>query len=337
MPKASKKTPVFSIFIPTGGRASSLERELKSLCKQSFTDFELLIVDYKSGDEVFRMLKKYQQKLQMTVIHQTIKGLSKAANLALKEARGKYFIRTDDDVEMTPKWLESIYETFQSDKKIGGVTGPTVVPETNIDNRDVFTLSKKSDQGSSFWQLIGKVHTQFFLDGQPMRVSHWFDSGAFSLGTNYASALKQPRQEVNNLEACNYAVQTRLLKKIGGFDQVYAGVGEYHEPDAAFKIMNLGYTLVFDPKAVLHHMPSQEGFYNDRPASYTRIINFIVFYMRHIRPNTFRKILRFTLYILFQDAYYVYQAMTRRQLNQLGALIGSIMGFVIYYQTKNTQ
>lgn len=317
-----------SIFIPTGNRAKSLDRVLTSLVRQTFKDFEIIIVNYKSTDGTDNIIKSYGKKLHIKSLPQKTKGLSKAANLALKVAKGKIFIRTDDDVVMSTSWLKSIHDTFESDKKIGGVTGPTVIPPVFRKNRDLFIIEERFKNGSATWRLIGKLYFGFFMEGQPHKVSHWFDSGAFGLGSNFVESKKEKLQEVTNLEACNFSVRTKLLRKIGGFDTFYAGVGEYHEPDAAFKIRELGYSLVFNPKVALNHCPSKQGFYNDRPESYSRMINFIVFYRRHIKLDSFRKFCRFIPYLVFQNCYYVYTAFKTRQIKQLGALPGTIMGFL---------
>lgn len=317
-----------SIFIPTGNRADSLNRVLSSLVKQTFKDFEALIVNYKSTDGTDSVIKNYVKRLHIKVIQQRTKGLSKAANLALKVAKGKIFIRTDDDVVMSSSWLRSIHDTFESDKKIGGVTGPTVIPQSFRKNRDLFIIEERFKNGDPAWRLIGRLYFGFFMEGQPHKVSHWFDSGAFGLGSNFAESKKEKMHEVTNLEACNFSVRTKLLKKIGGFDTFYSGVGEYHEPDAAFKIKELGYRLVFNPKALLNHCPSKQGFFNDRPESYSRMINFIVFYRRHIKLNSVRKFFHFIPYLLFLDSYYIYTAFKTKQLKQLGALPGTIVGFL---------
>ncbi len=317
-----------SIFIPTGNRASSLEKVLRSLVHQSYKKFEVLIVDYHSTDSTHQVITQYKKRLKITLIHQKTKGLSKAANLALKQAKGKIFIRTDDDVVMSKNWLEAVWTSFLKDRRVGGVTGPTVIPAAYRKYRDLFVIEKKFKEGNLFWQLLGKLYFGYFMEGDPHRVSHWFDSGAFSLGSNFPEATREKLHEVTNLEACNFSVRTKLLRKIGGFDITYSGVGEYYEPDAAYKIKRLGYKLVFNPKAMLNHCPSQQGFYKDRPESYSRMINFIVFYRRHIKLNSLRKLLRFIPYVLFLNGYYMYTALKTKQIKQLGAIPGTIVGFL---------
>lgn len=323
-----------TVFIPTGNRAHSLERTLQSLEKQRYTHFEILVVDYRSTDETPQIVQQMSKKLTIRFIAQTEKGLAKAANIALKQAKGDVFIRTDDDVLMKPGWLEAIVRTFEDDKQVGGVTGPTVIPKAYRDNRDLFAFEDKFRHGPWYWRLVGYLYLNVFMEGRPYAVSEWFDSGAFGLGSNFESARKEKLHEITNLEACNFSVRTKLLKKVGGFDEEYSGVGEYHEADAACKIKALGYKLMFQPKAELNHLPSQDGFFADRPASYPRMVNFIVFYLRHIKINSWSKLTRFFLYIAFQNCYYVYTAITTRQIAQLGAILGTVMGFVVYFQRK---
>jgi len=318
-----------SIFIPTGNRANSLNKVLASLTKQSYKKFEVLIVDYKSTDDTEIIINRYKKRLQIKVIQQKIKGLSRAANLALRQASGAIFIRTDDDVVMSPYWLREIVSTFASSKKIGGVTGPTIIPTAFRKNRDLFIIEQRFEKGNIFWRLIGLLYFGYFMEGQPRRVSHWFDSGAFSLGSNFPESRKETQHIVTNLEPCNFSVRTALLKKIGGFDRIYGGVGECHEGDASCKISSKGYDLVFNPNAWLLHCPSRQGFFNERPDSYSRMINFMVFYRRNIKLNTFRKLHKFLLYLVFLNCYYIYAAIANRQIKQLGAIPGTIVGFLI--------
>ena len=229
---------------------------------------------------------------------------------------------------MSKDWLLAIFDTFSKYKDVGGVTGPTVIPVAFRKNRDLFIIEERFKKGNILWKLIGSLYFGYFMDGQPRRVGHWFDSGAFGLGSNFPEAKNEKQHEVSNLEACNFSVRKNLLKKIGGFDTFYSGVGEYHEPDAAFKIKGLGYKLIFNPKASLNHCPSKQGFFNDRPESYSRMINFIVFYRRHIKLDSLRKFFHFIPYLIFLDAYYIYTAVKTKQLKQLGAIPGTIVGFL---------
>ncbi|MCP3682061.1 MAG: hypothetical protein GY861_05160 [bacterium] len=184
-------------------------------------------------------------------------------------------------------------------------------------------------RGNVLWRLIGKVYFNYFLEGQGSTVGKWFRSGAFSVGSNDEKCLALTNPiEVDYLEACNLAVRKELLKQIGGFDEVFAqGLSDFNEADVSFKIRRLGYRIMFNPQAVVYHLPV-ETFSKGRPQAYGRMINFITFYFRHIKPNTFDKILRFGSYLLFLNGYYVYNFITTRQMNQLGSIPGTAVGLV---------
>ena len=318
-------SPLISVMIPTKNREVSLKKALDSLVIQSFRDFELVVVDGGSTDNTKELVFSYEKHFPIQWAEKE-GGLIPQMNVAYQIAHGKYAVRTDDDVIFSKGWLQGIFETFESDENIGGVTGPTVIPKEHAESRDLFYFEKKFREGGLFWKVVGKLYYGYFLEGTPYRVSHWCKSGTFTLGTNFETALNEPRQEVNNLEACNWAVRRDLLVRVGGFDPIYTGIGEYHEPDAACKIQKLGYKLVFSPKAHLFHCPSVEGFFKERPDSFPRIINFITFYFRHIQPNTLDKFVRFFMYLSFQNAFFVFQAIGKKQMGLLGAVPGTVVG-----------
>lgn len=318
--------PIISVLIPTKNRSASLVQCLDSLTKQKFRDFEVVIVDGGSTDDTRYVVDKYAEKLSI-IYEEQEGGLIPQQNKGWQISNGAIVVRTDDDVIATPEWLHAIVETFRMSDKIGGVTGPTVIPGDRKEFRDLFFFQRKLRSGSLFWRLLGVVYFQYFLEGQPYAVSKWFKSGAFSLGSNYPEcmALKGPI-EVDHHEACNMAVRKVLLERIGGFDETYVGIGEYNEPDVSFKITELGYRIMFNPKAAVYHRPSKEGFFKDRPDSYGRVLNFINFYYRHIKPNTPDKIIRFFLYLLFLNCFWVYKFVTTKQVSQLGCIYGTVVG-----------
>ena len=121
-------------------------------------------------------------------------------------------------------------------------------------------------------------------------------------------------------------MRKQALIDVNGFDPIYTGIGECHEPDAAIKIMSKGLKLVISHKVKLYHCPSLEGFYKQRPSSYPRIINFITLYRRHIKVDNFDKFCRFSSYLVFQNIFYIYNAIIKLDFRLLGAVPGTIVG-----------
>ncbi len=98
-----------SVIMATYNRASLVTRAIKSVIDQSFNDWEFIIVDDASNDETSRILSEWQKKeKRIKIIRNEInlwrdKGLAGNLNKAIKEARGKYIARIDDD----DHWINS--------------------------------------------------------------------------------------------------------------------------------------------------------------------------------------------------------------------------------------
>lgn len=93
--------PLVSIIIPTYNRFKMLERAIESVFQQSFSDWELIIIDDASTDETQKKMSELDSKEKkvryMRIPRITNKGISEYLNIGLRNARGKYIARIDDD------------------------------------------------------------------------------------------------------------------------------------------------------------------------------------------------------------------------------------------------
>ncbi len=322
----STKLFKISVLIPTKNRAAALREAFNALAAQTYSHFEVIVVDGYSTDGTHKVVEEYSDKFTILFSSQD-GGLVRAENKGLQMATGDIVVRTDDDAVADSHWLETINQTFNLAQDIGGCTGPTVIPKDHLELRDIFSFQKRFTSRSLLWRVIGQFYNGYLLEGRPFAVSRWFRSGAFSLGSNFDEFTSIPGPiEVDHHESCNMAVRRDLLKAIGGFDPSYIGIGDYNEADVSFKIRSLGYRIVFHPGARVAHLPSKAGIFAERRAAYSRMLNFVNFYFAHIKPNSWDKLTRFVAYLAFQNVYYTYKFFTTGQFNQLGAYLGTIVG-----------
>lgn len=95
--------PLVSVCIPCYNAASYLSECLDSILTQTFSDFELLIVDDGSTDNSVEIIQSYQDsRIRLFRNDHDFIG---ALNLLLSEARGKYIARMDADDVMLPDRL----------------------------------------------------------------------------------------------------------------------------------------------------------------------------------------------------------------------------------------
>ena len=95
---------MFSIITPTYNRAHILSRAIDSVLKQTFQNWELIIVDDGSNDYTKDIILKYKDK-RIRYFYQENKGVCSARNLGALNAKGEYitFLDSDDYVEID--WL----------------------------------------------------------------------------------------------------------------------------------------------------------------------------------------------------------------------------------------
>ena len=105
----------FSIIVPVYQVESYLNQCLESVLRQTFSDFELILVDDGSTDGSAAICKEYAQKDdRVRLIQQPNGGLSAARNTGISEAKGDYLIFLDsDDYWLTRFGLEEINNCLQ--------------------------------------------------------------------------------------------------------------------------------------------------------------------------------------------------------------------------------
>lgn len=205
-------------------------------------------------------------------------------------AKGRYLVFIDDDTVLDPLWLKSIVKTFQRDPKIAGVSGPAYISDRYRCNRDLFRF---------VW--IKRIYDFIFLEGNGHLPGHFTRWGAWTTGAADAGCTYDG--PVHFLEACNMAFRADIFKSIGGFDTAYKGVGDWSEPDLAFRVRKAGHELWFSRDARLEHQPSKSGAFTKRKKdSPNRLANYWLFSKRWIRPCW-----QHTIYKLFLRAYYAYK------------------------------
>ncbi len=116
-----------SVIIPTYNRWEKLENLLKSLEKQTNTDFETIVIDDGSTDKTLRNLKEYEKNttLKLIVVSQTKKGPAIARNKGIEKANSEKILFLNDDVIADTKLIEEHLKFEGKGKTVLGWIKPT--------------------------------------------------------------------------------------------------------------------------------------------------------------------------------------------------------------------
>lgn len=100
----------FSVIIPLYNKEAYIQQTIDSILNQSFTDFELIIVDDASTDDSLVLAKKYTSEKITFIEHAKNKGLAAARNTGIKQASSSYITFLDADDSWKPNFLQTIHE-----------------------------------------------------------------------------------------------------------------------------------------------------------------------------------------------------------------------------------
>ena len=109
-------TPFFSVVISTKNRAALVVKAVQSILKQSFQDFEILIVDNASTDNTEEVLVQLQEPRLHYLKNEIDKERCFARNRGIQNAKGTYVCFLDSDDEYLPNHLQVIYDKIQESK-----------------------------------------------------------------------------------------------------------------------------------------------------------------------------------------------------------------------------
>lgn len=102
---------MISVIIPCYNAGHTIEHTLESLRKQTYQDFEAVIINDGSKDNTLEVVEKYRRchTININVINQENAGVSAARNSGIRAAKGEFITLLDADDCYEPQFLEYLY------------------------------------------------------------------------------------------------------------------------------------------------------------------------------------------------------------------------------------
>jgi len=220
--------PFISILIPTIGRLEQLGRLLEGLSCLDGRDsiaHEVIVANNASDEATARAVEELVSQYAVREpgrwhhLREPVSGKSRALNSAIPLARGQILAFLDDDVEVTPSWLQATHEFFMRysfDVKQGAI----LIPPAMMGNRN-------------FLKLLNRYRTicYYKIPGNEVR-------------------------EIDTLNAANIAIRRELLSKTGLFDERIGPGQSGTSMDVEFgeRVLRVGGRIGYEPKSVVYHV-----------------------------------------------------------------------------------
>lgn len=166
--------PEISVIVPVYNVEKYLDRCVKSIICQSFSDFELYLVDDGSTDGSGAICENWAKvDDRIRVIHKQNGGLSDARNAALDLITGNCITFIDSDDYVSDDYLESLYRALNdtgsdiSICNISSVTGDKINDSFYRPSRELSTTDNRREMFMTMYTPAapGKMYKRFIYDG----------------------------------------------------------------------------------------------------------------------------------------------------------------------------
>ncbi len=125
-------TPVFSVVVPTMGRAARLKNCLAALASLDFPPdgYEVVVVNDGGGPDTDRVISSWEGRPSLRRASTEAEGPAAARNSGIEAARGRFIAFTDDDCEPDSDWLRALQDALEANpgcaaggRVVNGATG----------------------------------------------------------------------------------------------------------------------------------------------------------------------------------------------------------------------
>ncbi len=221
-----QSSPSVSVIIPNWNGAHHLPTCLEALRRQTFRDFEVIVVDNASTDESRELLARDFPEVRIIALPEN-RGFAGACNAGIRAARGEIVVLLNNDTEADPGWLAAVVDAFERHPEVGIVASKMLL----FDRRDVFHTA------GDFYRV----------DGVPGNRGVWEQD------------VGQYDQEEYVFSACggSAAYRRAMLDEIGLLDEDFFYSCE--DVDLAWRAQLAGWHVLYVPQAVVYHKLSATG------------------------------------------------------------------------------
>ena len=250
----SNLQPPASIIIPNWNGVHHLPTCLDSLRRQSYPDFEVIVVDNGSTDGSLELLARDYPEVKVVALPEN-RGFAGGVNAGIREARGEIVAVFNNDAEADPCWLGELAGALARHPEAGMATPKVLL----FDRREV----------------INTTGDFYGVDGVPGNRGVWQrDEGQFN-----------DEEYVFGAAGVAAAYRRAMLDEVGLLDE---GLISYCEDvDLAWRAQLAGWKCVYVPKAVVYHKLSATG--GGKIASYYCGRNFIYVMAKNYPTTLLRK------------------------------------------------
>ena len=172
----------FSIIIPLYNRPQEIAELLNTLTEQTYTQFEVLVIEDGSENDAREIVEGYRDKLDITYYFKENEGQGFSRNYGFARAKGNYFVVFDSDCLIPPDYLETV-KNYLYEHPLDAYGGPDAAHHsfTAVQKAISYSMTSPFTTGGirGNKKHIGQFHPRSFNMGISREV--WEKTGGFIL------------------------------------------------------------------------------------------------------------------------------------------------------------
>ena len=220
--------PHVAIVILSWNGKDFLRRFLPSVMSTTYSNHSIWVADNASADGTSEMLKSEFPSIKL-IQNPSNEGFATGYNHALREVAADYYVLLNQDVEVTPGWLEPLVELSKTDDTIAAIQ-PKILAEFNKDYFEYAGAAGGFIDSFGVTFCRGRIFDKLETDkGQ-------YDKGG----------------EIFWASGCSLFIKADLYHSLGGLDDKF--FAHMEEIDLCWRLKNAGYKIMYCPDSVVYHV-----------------------------------------------------------------------------------
>ena len=214
------QSPVVSVIIPVFNQVEFTVRCLASISKYlPAATFEIIVIDDGSTDSTEQLIGAIPNVRYLK--NETNLGFLRSCNKAATKARGAYILFLNNDTQVLPGWVDTLYNVFKTVPDVGMVGSKLIYPSGHL--QEAGSVLRKDGTV----ELVG-------LNDHPEKPLYNFI------------------REVDHCSAASLLVEKDLFEHLGGFNDAYAPA-YFEDADLSLRVRRSGKKVIYQPESVVVH------------------------------------------------------------------------------------
>ncbi|HEY0273250.1 MAG TPA: glycosyltransferase family 2 protein [Chitinophaga sp.] len=220
--------PSVAVVILNWNGRSFLEQFLPSVCRSTYGNLQLILADNASSDDSVDYVRAHFPQVSI-IQNASNSGFAGGYNEALQQVKADIYVLLNQDVEVTPGWIEPVIAQMEADQSIGACQ-PKLRAFANK------TCFEYAGAAGGWMDILG----------------YTFCRGRILYCTETDHGQYDDAQDIFWATGAALFIRAECFHRVGGFDAYF--FAHMEEVDLCWRLQRAGYRVAYCPQSLVYHV-----------------------------------------------------------------------------------